>query len=354
MKLKVLLEESCLILTEIKILMKKTLLVAFFISCSLLKAQEGQIASLNGVDIWWEAYGDNANPPVLMIMGLNSNLKRWPPELIEGLVNQNLYVITYDNRDTGKSTWITEESAIIKMLKYMPRFVQNSIVDWFFDQMLDEEGRFKMGGVPSEYNLEDMALDGIALLDHLEIDKAHVVGASMGGMIAQVITLNHPERVITLTGIMTTPGFDTAGLSGPYPKYLDAMKESFLLNLQHKPKESSEVGNLALIGANFLKEEYENLIKILKSMEEHGNNPDSGHMAAVGSSPNRFKRLKEILIPTLIIHGTEDPLIPVDHGLAISEQVQNSEKLIINGMGHNFPTSVIPVIIERMISHFDR
>jgi len=354
MKLKVLLEESCLILTEIKILMKKTLLVAFFISCSLLKAQEGQIASLNGVDIWWEAYGDNANPPVLMIMGLNSNLKRWPPELIEGLVNQNLYVITYDNRDTGKSTWITEESKIIKMLKYMPTFVQNSIVDWFFDQMLDEEGRFKMGGVPSEYNLEDMALDGIALLDHLEIDKAHVVGASMGGMIAQVITLNHPERVITLTGIMTTPGFDTAGLSGPYPKYLDAMKESFLLNLQHKPKESSEVGNLALIGANFLKEEYENLIKILKSMEEHGNNPDSGHMAAVGSSPNRFKRLKEILIPTLIIHGTEDPLIPVDHGLAISEQVQNSEKLIINGMGHNFPTSVIPVIIERMISHFDR
>jgi pimeloyl-ACP methyl ester carboxylesterase len=172
-------------------------------------------------------------------------------------------------------------------------------------------------------------------------------------MIAQVISLNHPERVITLTGIMTTPGFDTAGLSGPYPKYLDAMKESFLLNLQSKPKESSEVGNIALIGTNFLEEEYENLIKILKSMEEHGNNQDSGHMAAVGSSPNRFKRLKEISIPTLIIHGNEDPLIPVDHGLAIYEQIQNSEKLIINGMGHNFPTSVIPVIIEQMINHFD-
>jgi len=353
MKLKVLLEESCLTLTEIKILMKKTLLVTFFISCSLLKAQVGQIAPLNGVDIWWEAYGDNANPPVLMIMGLNSNLKRWPTELIMGLVNQDLYVITYDNRDTGKSTWVTEESTIIKILKYMPTFVQEPIVDWFFDQMLDGEGRFKMGGVPSEYNLEDMALDGIALLDHLEIDKAHIVGASMGGMIAQVISLNHPERVITLTGIMTTPGFDTAGLSGPYPKYLDAMKESFLLNLQSKPKESSEVGNIALIGTNFLEEEYENLIKILKSMEEHGNNQDSGHMAAVGSSPNRFKRLKEISIPTLIIHGNEDPLIPVDHGLAIYEQIQNSEKLIINGMGHNFPTSVIPVIIEQMINHFD-
>ena len=334
--------------------MKKSLFLLFIFLFSMPQFGEGQTSKLNEIDLWWEGHGNSANSPVLMIMGLNSNLKRWPPQLIEGLVNQNLYVITYDNRDTGKSTWVTEESTIIKILKYMPTFVQEPIVDWFFDQMLDEEGRFKMGGVPSEYNLEDMALDGIALLDHLEIDKAHIVGASMGGMIAQVISLNHPERVITLTGIMTTPGFDTAGLSGPYPKYLDAMKESFLLNLQSKPKESSEVGNIALIGTNFLEEEYENLIKILKSMEEHGNNQDSGHMAAVGSSPNRFKRLKEISIPTLIIHGTEDPLIPVDHGLAISEQVQNSKKLIINGMGHNFPTSVIPVIIERMISHFDR
>lgn len=333
--------------------MKKFLFLLFIFLFSLPQVGEGQLSKLNGIDIWWEEHGNRANPPVLMIMGLNSNLKRWPPELIEGLVNQNLYIITYDNRDTGKSTWVTEESAIIKILKYMPTFVQEPIVDWFFDQMLDEEGRFKMGGVPSEYNLEDMALDGMALLDHLEIDKAHIVGASMGGMIAQVIALNHPERLITLTGIMTTPGFDTTGLSGPYPKYLDAMRDSFLLNLQSKPKESSEVGNLALIGTNFLKEEYENLVKILKSMEKHGNNPGSGHMAAVGSSPNRFKRLKEITIPTLIIHGNEDPLIPVDHGLAISEQVQNSEKLIINGMGHNFPTSVIPVIIEQMINHFD-
>ena len=334
--------------------MKKFLFLISIFIFSLPQIADGQLSKLNGIDIWWEGHGNSANPPVLMIMGLNSNLKRWPPLLIEGLVNQNLYVITYDNRDTGKSTWLTEESAVIKILKIMPAFIQEPIIDWFFDQMLDEEGRFKMGGVPSEYNLEDMALDGIALLDHLEIDKAHIVGASMGGMIAQVISLNHPERVITFTGIMTTPGFDTVGLSGPYPEYLNAMRESFILNLQNKPKESAEVGNLALIGTNFLKEEYENLIKILKSMEKHGNNPDSGHMAAVGLSPNRFKRLKEITIPTLIIHGTEDPLIPVDHGMAISEQIPNSEKLIIKGMGHNFPTSVIPVIIDQMIDHFER
>ena len=175
----------------------------------------------------------------------------------------------------------------------------------------------------------------------------------MGGMIAQVISLNHPERVKTLTGIMTTPGFDTAGLPGPYPEYLKVMKESFMLNLQNKPKESSELVNLALIGPNFLEEERKNLIQILNSMEKHGNNPDSGHMAAVGSSPNRLERLNEISIPTLIIHGTEDPLIPVDHGLAISKEIKNSKELIIEGMGHNFPTSRIPVIIEKMVSHFN-
>ena len=88
-------------------------------------------------------------------------------------------------------------------------------------------------------------------------------------------------------------------------------------------------------------------------MAKHGNNPNSGHMAAVGASPNRFSKLKEVSIPTLIIHGTEDPLIPVDHGEAIANQIKNSEKLIIEGMGHNFPTSVIPVIIEKMVNHFE-
>ncbi len=143
--------------------MKKLVILFSIFIFSLHQFGAGQISKLNGIDIWWEGHGNSANPPVLMIMGLNSNLKRWPPELIEGLVNQDLYVITYDNRDTGKSTWVTEESAVIKILKYMPTFVQEPIVNWFFDQMLDEEGRFKMGGIPSEYNLEDMALDGMAL-----------------------------------------------------------------------------------------------------------------------------------------------------------------------------------------------
>ena len=167
--------------------MKIFIFIVIFSLLNNADADDGQISNLNNIDIWWETHGDYSNPPVLMIMGLNSNLKRWPTELIEGLVNQGFYVITYDNRDTGKSTWVTKESTLIKLIKFMPAFIQELIVDGFFSQMLDEEGRFNMGGVPSGYNLEDMALDGIALLDLLKIDKAHIVGASMGGMIAQVI-----------------------------------------------------------------------------------------------------------------------------------------------------------------------
>jgi Lysophospholipase len=102
--------------------MKSFIFIVFLLFLNSSNANEGQISSLNDIDIWWEAHGDNSNPPVLMIMGLNSNLKRWPPELIQGLVNQNLYVITYDNRDTGKSTWAKKESAVIKFIKYMPSF----------------------------------------------------------------------------------------------------------------------------------------------------------------------------------------------------------------------------------------
>ena len=230
--------------------MKIFIFIVIFSLLNNADADDGQISNLNNIDIWWETHGDYSNPPVLMIMGLNSNLKRWPTELIEGLVNQGFYVITYDNRDTGKSTWVTKESTLIKLIKFMPAFIQELIVDGFFSQMLDEEGRFNMGGVPSGYNLEDMALDGIALLDLLKINKAHIVGASMGGMIAQVISLDHSERVITLTAIMTTPGFDTPGLSGPFPEYVHAMRESFTLSLQNKSKESLEMSNMSLIVNN--------------------------------------------------------------------------------------------------------
>jgi len=331
--------------------MKKFFALIIFFVFTSLNAMNGQSTNLNNINLWWEGHGNTNNPPVLLIMGLNANLKRWPDELISGLVNEGFYVITFDNRDSGKSSWVTKEPSIIKFIKILPSFIQNAIVEGLFSQMFDEEGRFLMGGAPSEYNLSDMAQDGIALLDHLGINKAHIVGASMGGMIAQVIALDHPERVHTFTGIMTTPGFDTKGLSGPTLEYVEAMKKSFKLSLQNEHKESMYVGNSALLGTRYPDDGQSE--KLILLTMEHGNNNNSGHMAAVGASPNRMHRLKTIAVPSLIIHGSEDPLIPQDHGIAIANEIQNSKLYIMEGVGHNFPIQLIPEIINKLVIHFN-
>jgi pimeloyl-ACP methyl ester carboxylesterase len=157
-------------------------------------------------------------------MGLNSNSKVWPESVIQGIVDEGFYVIVYDNRDIGKSTWMTEEPLLVSFVKVLPTFLIEAFVDGIFSFIFDEDGRFNMANpAPAEYNFNDMALDGRALLDYLDLEAAHVVGASMGGMIAQVMTLNYPERVLTLTAIMSTPGFDTHDLSGPHQKFKDAM-----------------------------------------------------------------------------------------------------------------------------------
>ena len=139
------------------------------------------IAKLNNINIWWESFGDSSDPTALLIMGANANAMQWTKEFIEPFVKAGFHVIRYDNRDIGKSTWLTNE----------PSF------------------NFEGGSVVASevsYNLEDMASDAIGLLDSLGIDKAHIIGASMGGMITQVIGLDYPERSLTLQPIMYSPG----------------------------------------------------------------------------------------------------------------------------------------------------
>ena len=226
---------------------KVLLLILLFNAIGLSSSEKGQTSPLNGIDIWWQTHGDPKNPPVLLIMGLNSNSKVWSEDLIQNLVEEDFYVVVYDNRDIGKSTWVTEEPFLISFIKILPTFVIEAFVDSIFDFIFDDEGRFNMEAAPAEYNLNDMALDGLSLLDHLNLKEAHVVGASMGGMIAQVMALNYPKRVSTLTAIMTTPGFNTQGLSGPNEVFKIAMKKSFVLNLLEKEEEALFVIELSLI-----------------------------------------------------------------------------------------------------------
>ena len=330
---------------------KVLLLILLFNAIGLSSSEKGQTSPLNGIDIWWQTHGDPKNPPVLLIMGLNSNSKVWSEDLIQNLVEEDFYVVVYDNRDIGKSSWVTKEPFLISFIKILPTFVIEAFVDSIFDFIFDDEGRFNMEADPAEYNINDMALDGLSLIEHLNLKEAHVVGASMGGMIAQVMALNYPKRVSTLTAIMTTPGFDTQGLSGPNEVFKIAMKESFVLNLLEKEEEALFVIERALTGSRFPFNENSFKEKAKKRIDQ-GINTSNAQTAAVGASPNRFNRLKEIAMPTLIIHGTEDPLIPIDHGILLADNIVGAKKLILKGVGHEIPDELLSEIIPVMSAHF--
>ena len=175
----------------------------------------GEIASVNNVDIWWEDYGEKSNTSVLLIMGANASALYWDRKFIDELVANNLHVVIFDNRDVGKSTWFNSEPLLVKLAKFLPLAVSKKLVSSAFKSMVDDDGKFAMpDGKGAQYDLNDMAKDAICLMDHLDIAQAHIVGASMGGMITQIIGLDYPERALSLTPIMSSPGIGDASLSG--------------------------------------------------------------------------------------------------------------------------------------------
>ena len=320
--------------------------------CMNLGSEEGNISKINGLDIWWNSFGNPEDPAVLMIMGLNSNSKVWSEKFIQELVNSNLHVIIFDNRDIGKSTWVTEEPGLISFIKILPNFLKEYFVEFTFGFIFNEEGKFNMKNpAPAEYNLSDMANDGVLLLENMGIDEAHIIGASMGGMIAQLLALEHHEKVKSLTLFFTTPGFDTPGLSGPSDRFKNSMKESFILNLNGNEEEALLVTERSLRGSRFPFDE-ELFIREAKIRLEQGINISNAQIAAVGASPNRALSLKLIKKPTLVIHGTEDPLIPVDHGIYLYDNIPNSKKLILDGVGHEIPDELLSEIIPAILRNF--
>ena len=196
-----------------------------------------------------------------------------------------------------------------------------------------------------------MAKDAVSLMDHLGIDKAHVVGASMGGMITQVIGLDHPERALSLTPIMSSPGMGDPELSTMTPALIEGMKETFMMNIQGNYEDGVVRIYKELTGSRYPFNE-ENFREKMKPVMEHGHNPHSGHGDAVGASPNRRSRLKEINLPTLVIHGTEDAILPLDHGQAIADGIQNSQMMIMEGVGHELPEELNGEVISRLVEHF--
>ena len=314
----------------------------------------GKILNINDIEIWYEEFGISSNETILLIMGANANCKQWDDEFINKLVSRNFHVVRFDNRDVGKSTKFGKEPTFNKFLKILPNFLLKMIVNSIFGLAVDANGRFKFSESSLiQYDLSDMAKDAVSLMDALKIEKAHIIGASMGGMITQIIALDYPERVLSITPIMTSPGIQNESLSGPNEELLEALKKSFVFNLKGRVEDGVVEIYRQLTGSRFPFDEQEFREK-LKPVIAHGNNPFALHGAAVGASPDRTTRLHEIKVPALIIHGTEDAILPLDHGIAVADGITDSKRMILEGVGHEIPEELLPEIINEIVENIRR
>ena len=312
------------------------------------------LIEVNNINIWYEEFGNTDNETILLIMGANANCKHWDQEFIDQLVANDYHVVRFDNRDVGKTTWFGKEPAFNKILKILPNFLLKMIVNSIFGLAVDEKGRFKFSeSTPIQYNLSDMAKDAVSLMDSLKIDKAHIIGASMGGMITQIIALDYPEKVLSITPIMTSPGIQNESLSGPTKELIEAMKKSFVFNLKGRIEDGVVEIYRQLTGSRFPFNE-DKFREKLKPIVDHGNNPFALHGAAVGASPDRTSRLHEIDVPALIIHGTEDAILPLDHGIAVADGIKDSKRMIMEGVGHEIPEELIPEIVKEIVENIRR
>jgi pimeloyl-ACP methyl ester carboxylesterase len=175
----------------------------------------------------------------------------------------------------------------------------------------------------------------------------------MGGMITQIIALDYPEKVLSITPIMTSPGIQNESLSGPTEGLLEAIKKSFIFNLKGRVEDGVVEIYRQLTGSRFPFNEQKFREK-LKPIIEHGNNPFALHSSAIGASPDRTSRLHEINVPALIIHGTEDAILPLDHGIAVADGIKNSKSMIMEGVGHEIPEDLIPEIIREILENIGR
>jgi len=283
----------------------------------------------NGIRLAYEAFGDPANPAVVLVMGLGTQLIGWPMALCEGLVDRGFHVIRFDNRDIGLSE----------------KF-ENAHIPQAATLMLRSKLRLPLN-VP--YTLDDMAKDCVGLLDALNIDRAHLVGASMGGMIGQIVAARFGERLHSFTSIMSTSGNPKVPMARPNV-VMSMVKRS--LGLEKITLESTMAYWRKIGSPGYQPTDKELKKKILDSYYR-SNYPQgySRHMAAVLASGSRVRLLKQITTPTLVIHGRDDALVSVEGGIDTARNIHGARLEIFDGMGHDLPKGLLPDFIELIARH---
>lgn len=280
------------------------------------------IVQANGIDIAYETSGNPEGPPVLLIMGLGMQLISWPQDFVEGLEKQGCRVIRFDNRDAGLSTKFDAAG-----VPNLPVAYVKSVVGW---------------PLKAAYKLHDMADDAAGLLVMLGIDAAHVVGASMGGMIAQIFAARYPERTLSLTSIMSSSG--RRGLPGP----TRAARSALLRRLPRGATRDAMVAHMTetfrVIGSPaFPMPETALRDRIERSIERSVCPAGvARQMVAIAASGDRTPLLRQITRPSLVIHGAQDPLVPVACGIDTAKGIKGAVLHVIDGMGHDLPPQLIP------------
>ncbi|WP_435199415.1 alpha/beta fold hydrolase [Qipengyuania sp. 902] len=287
-------------------------------------------AQANGIEIHYEEHGDPAADPMLLVMGFGAQLILWPDELVEALAGHGFRVIRYDNRDIG----LSEKFDGVKA----PGILKMTLLT-------------KLGFTPKvPYTLADMADDGVGLLDALEIDRAHIVGASMGGMIAQHVAARHSQRCKSLTSIFSTTG---------NPK-LPAAKPEALKALVTRPKSMEEealvdhgVMLARTIGSPGYPSDEERLRNRARASVQRSIYPEgpTRHLSAIVADGDRREMLKDVSVPTLVMHGEDDPLVPVEGGRDTAAAIPGAKLKTIPGWGHDLPLELVDEVAEAIASH---
>jgi pimeloyl-ACP methyl ester carboxylesterase len=271
------------------------------------------IAPVNGIEIYYETYGSPADPALMLINGFGSQMIRWPEPFRAAFTEAGFHLVAFDNRDVGLST--------------------------------------QCGDLPP-YTLEDMADDAAALLDHLGIDKVHVAGMSMGGMIAQLVAIRHPERVLTLASIMSTTGGDRVVPAAP--EVMSALlpppakdRDEYIENTLRGLKVYGSVG--------FEFDEAEARALCADSYDRcHSPEGRVRQLLAIQTTPDRLAGLRALAVPTVVIHGEDDPLVPFANGEQTAEAIPGAELVGIPGMGHDLPRGAWPALVDAIVTNARR
>ena len=313
-----------------------------FTNSNLFSYEEG-MASNNNIEIYYRDYGPNNGDPILLVQGLGGQSINWPQHLIEFLIENNFRPIVFDNRDTGLSSRIESTS-------FDDQNRDNTITKSYIRYFLRLS-------IKSEYTIDDMAEDAVSVLDALDVEKAHILGISMGGMIAQIIASNHPNRLKTFTLIASTASTPSP-FNGPTRKVrkllMDRTKNPNS-TLDERIDRTRKI--FKEIGYQGIDLNTEQFYKDISSSIERGGADDTGfgrQITAILGSKNRIKKIKSISAPTLIIHGKDDPLIKVRNAYKMKKLIENSELIIIPDMRHLIEPPVFNQFKDDLLLHLNR